>query len=366
MPAPDAGAPAGYALGVVRHVWNRWNQRPTLFDHGGGGFGFLSDLWWLPDLQIGIAILTNSQDHQLRGDLALSILGDLARSRAYTATGCSHCPRDRQWLTRNTSFQPPPEMASLVADAAMEPTVDQASRWAAYSGSYRVRAWNLVSPVGAPDRFVVNGGIAYYDAHERDSGPTVRHHLSEVQPGLFLADNGQMLDMRTQDTTRANLRIVRVIGGPAAWQWVILGAIAFIAAAWLVTAAARSVRRRRRSQAATIPKQPTTQSPPRIAGTIATVTAVTALAAVALLVAAPTLVDSGFLGWLELPVAVRLDSHLPLALAVLAGCTVTLAVWGSARPWPSSVRLQYWTLALATVVLVAQLAAWRLIGWGLT
>jgi CubicO group peptidase (beta-lactamase class C family) len=53
VPAPSAGAPAGYALGVVRHRWNRWDERPDLFNHGGGGFGFLSDLWWLPQLQIG-------------------------------------------------------------------------------------------------------------------------------------------------------------------------------------------------------------------------------------------------------------------------------------------------------------------------
>ena len=46
VPAPSAGAPAGYALGVVRHRWNRWDQRPDLFNHGGGGYGFLSDLWW--------------------------------------------------------------------------------------------------------------------------------------------------------------------------------------------------------------------------------------------------------------------------------------------------------------------------------
>ena len=30
VPAPHAGAPAGYALGVVRHRWNRWEQRPDL------------------------------------------------------------------------------------------------------------------------------------------------------------------------------------------------------------------------------------------------------------------------------------------------------------------------------------------------
>lgn len=77
VPAPHAGAPDGAALGVFRTRWNRWDERPDLFNHGGGGFGFISDLWWLPQLQIGIAILTNSQDHQLQGNLALSILGDL-------------------------------------------------------------------------------------------------------------------------------------------------------------------------------------------------------------------------------------------------------------------------------------------------
>jgi hypothetical protein len=64
------GAPAGYALGIVRHRWNQWDQRPDLHEHGGGGFGFLSDMRWLPQLGIGVAVLTQ-QDHQLQNDLAV-------------------------------------------------------------------------------------------------------------------------------------------------------------------------------------------------------------------------------------------------------------------------------------------------------
>jgi CubicO group peptidase (beta-lactamase class C family) len=375
VPAPNSGAPAGYALGVVRHVWNRWDQRPTLFDHGGGGFGFLSDLWWLPDLQIGIAILTNSQDHQLQGDLALSILGDLVSEPGVYRDRLLALPSRPPVDDPNTSFRPPPEMASLVANAAMIPTGDEASRWRSYAGSYRVRAWNVVSLGGAPDRFFVSGGVAYYETRDRDFGPTVRHRLVEVQPGVFLADNGQTLDMRSRDPTRANLRIVRVTGGPAAWQWVTLGASAFIAAAWLVAAAARSVKRRR-MRAASTPKRGTHTAPARIAATVATITATLVLAVVALLAVSPGLVDSGFVGWLELPMAARLAMHLPWALAILAGPTVALtiwgsAIWGSARWgsagwWSSVVRPQYWALSLATIALVAQLAAWRLIGWGLT
>jgi CubicO group peptidase (beta-lactamase class C family) len=76
VPAPDAGAPAGYALGVARTRW-RAGQYLDLFSHGGGGDGFLSDLWWLPQLQLGIAVLTNSSEHDLQGTLALGILRDL-------------------------------------------------------------------------------------------------------------------------------------------------------------------------------------------------------------------------------------------------------------------------------------------------
>jgi hypothetical protein len=42
-----------------------------LLEHDGGGYGFLSALWWLPQLGIGVAILTSSDDHQLWNDLTL-------------------------------------------------------------------------------------------------------------------------------------------------------------------------------------------------------------------------------------------------------------------------------------------------------
>ena len=87
-PAPHAGAPAGYALGVARTRW-RAGDNADLFSHGGGGFGFLSDLWWVPQLQLGIAILTNSADHQLQADLALS----MEVIRSYTFQDCLSASR---------------------------------------------------------------------------------------------------------------------------------------------------------------------------------------------------------------------------------------------------------------------------------
>ncbi len=365
VPAPSAGAPAGYALGVVRHRWNRWDERPDLFNHGGGGFGFLSDLWWLPQLQIGIAILTNSQDHQLQGDLALSILGDLVTEpgvyRDRLLVLLSRPPADDP----EGSFEPPAGMANLVANAAMVATGDEATRWAACSGPYRTSAWGVLAPTGPPDRFVVDAGVPYFEVDD-ETGSLVRHRLVEVASDLFLADNGETLDLRGPVPTWRGLRLVRVAGGPALWQWGVLGAAALLAVAWLVAAAVREVRRRVSRSAAD--QQPSAlRRWRRIAALTALVTAVLTLGNAALVAWMPALVDSGFLGWLDLPMAQRLALHLPLALAALVACTLVLVAAGWVlRWWSSALRLQYAVLAVAAVAVVAQLAAWRLIGWGVT
>jgi hypothetical protein len=91
------------------------------------------------------------------------------------------------------------------------------------------------------------------------------------------------------------------------------------------------------------------------------------LANVALLIWTPGLVDSGFLGWLEVPLAARLMLHLPLALSVLAACTAVLTAAALARHWwTKAVLVSYAALSAAAVIMTAQLVDWQLIGWGLT
>jgi hypothetical protein len=56
---------------------------------------------------------------------------------------------------------------------------------------------------------------------------------------------------------------------------------------------------------------------------------------------------------------------MPLALAVMGVCTLVLLAAGWVlRWWSSGLRLQYAVLA-ASIAVVAQLAAWQLIGYGL-
>jgi CubicO group peptidase (beta-lactamase class C family) len=130
IPAPDAGAPAGYALGVVRYRW-RVSRNAELFSHGGGGFGFLSDLWWSPPLGVGVAVLTNSSSHELHGGLALSILSDLVHEPGSDyEERLLALPEQPAAVDPDGAYIAPAGMADLVRAAGMTPRGDEAERWA--------------------------------------------------------------------------------------------------------------------------------------------------------------------------------------------------------------------------------------------
>jgi hypothetical protein len=76
-------------------------------------------------------------------------------------------------------------------------------------------------------------------------------------------------------------------------------------------------------------------------------------------------VDVGFLGWLAFPLTIRLAFHLPLAVALLAGCLAALLLAGYLRSWwTSRVRPFDAALTIAMTALAAQLASWHLVDWG--
>jgi CubicO group peptidase (beta-lactamase class C family) len=357
VPPPHAGAAAGYALGVVRHRWSTW---PDLFDHGGGGYGFLSALWWAPEVGLGVAVLTNAHDHEVDDELAVSILVDLLREPGVYRDRVQALPWREPVEDPNVSFAPPAGLASLVADAAMRPRGDEAARWARYSGLYRTRAWDVLELDGPPARFLVDEGVPYFEGENRDD-VFARHRLAEIRPGLFLADDGETLDLRGPVPTWRNFRLVGVSGGPSAWQWAILWAAALAAVTWL---AAGLVRRLRRSAAG---PRDASRRWRRLTAAVAFATALLVLGSVALLAWLPGLVDAGFLGWLALDPAEKLTLHVPLAVVVAGAATTALVAYGwIGRWWSSAVRLQYGALAVAAVAVGSLLAVWHLVGWGLT
>jgi len=362
VPAPHADAPAGYALGVERYRWHA-GANVDLFSHGGGGQGWLSDLWWSPPLGIGVAVLTNSADHDLQGDLALSILGDLAHEPGSVYLERLLALPSRPAADSEEPYTLPAGLPDLVADAGMAPRGDESTRWAQYVGIYRTPDTGFVDPTRSPERFLVEAGVPYFDADDpNDYGVLRRHRLTEIEPALFLAENGETLDLRGVVPTWRSVDLVRVTGGPAPLQWALLAASGMVSAWWLTAALVSTIRGRRRPEAAV----GESGSRPRwrsLGSVAATLTACFALGTIALLAAVPGLVDSGFLGWLETPVPLRLAFHLPLVLAASAGGLVVLTgAWAWRR---RSVEVRDVALVVASVALSTQLAAWHLIGLGL-
>jgi CubicO group peptidase (beta-lactamase class C family) len=73
VPFRPPGQVLGYGLGVAS-----FERNGVLFrGHGGGGFGFLSDMSWAPGPAVGVVVLTNSVDHPLQVELAAQICKDL-------------------------------------------------------------------------------------------------------------------------------------------------------------------------------------------------------------------------------------------------------------------------------------------------
>ena len=365
VPAPDAGAPAGYALGVARTHW-RAGQYLDLFSHGGGGYGFLSDLWWLPQLQLGIAVLTNSSDHNLQGSLAIGILRDLV-----TQPGSPYHDRMLGLPTQSDVVEPdgryvaPPGLADRIAAVAMPTSGQQSARWAGYPEMYRTGQPGAMNPAFPPSRFYVESGVPYFDAAE--DGTPVRHRLTEFQPGLFLAENGETLDLRGPTRQWRGLDLNPVTNGPLAGQWALLVVIVLVAAGWLVAVCAVSLRRRRAAgRSSTIGAPPGGRTGRRITTAVAAIGALAALVTVAVIRALPGLVDTGFLGWMPFPLPVRIALHLPLAVALLAAGLVGLLVVGALRHWwTARVRPHDAALAVALTTLATQLAFWHLVAWGL-
>jgi CubicO group peptidase (beta-lactamase class C family) len=146
--APDRDQ--GYGLGVAQA---RAGHVPVQ-GHGGGGFGFLADMYWAPQAELGVVVLTNSTNHPLQWQLASGIFRDLV----------SALPPDGPW-----------------------------------NRDYVIRA------NGVPDgtaRLRKENGLLYFD-HWR--GETVRLH--EHLPGLYVSENGEMLDLTRTPPTYANVRL---------------------------------------------------------------------------------------------------------------------------------------------------------------
>ena len=369
---PQVGDRYGYGLGVARTGWYR-GRNAVLLSHGGGGFGFISDLWWLPELKVGIAVLTNSSDHKLQGSLALDILYDLTHQPGPSYDRLMALP-SRAPVTEGDSHWLPP--ADLEAGIAARALPADPARWQAYLGDYKAANWGIINPTGAPDRVYEQNGALFLDGS--DVGDAAAPRLYETAPGLFFTQNGEALDFRPlaggEPPTYRNLKLTRVGKGPSPAAWGLLAACGLVMLLALLALPARPIWRRLRQRgaggaaAAAAAARPLPQAggaPAAAAAIVGALGSLFGLASIGVVAAFPGLIYSGYLGWLGLPLWQKLLLDAPLGLAVCAAALAVLALPAWRRGWWSrGQRALYTALTLAALGEAALLAGWHLIGLG--
>jgi hypothetical protein len=100
-------------------------------------------------------------------------------SRAYQSqrfTQKSFSPQDPAIISDES-------LATLIQSKTLPAGKDDANRWRAYTGTYGVKTWGRTSEL---HRVRLNNGALTLDGDP----------LSEVQPGLFFLNNGEVLDLR--------------------------------------------------------------------------------------------------------------------------------------------------------------------------
>lgn len=177
---------------------------------GGGGFGFLSDLLWYPELKLGIVTLTNSADHDLQGNLNAQILDDLIadpdtvfHARAANLTGSTLAPWERV-PGASTPPPPTPDVPALIRQRALPATPQDQARWAQYVGTYDLRVWGQA--LMTADLYQQDGRL--YAKAQGNTAP-----LTEVRPGVFFADNGEAIDLRGPIPLIMGMRFTREAPG---------------------------------------------------------------------------------------------------------------------------------------------------------
>jgi hypothetical protein len=258
-------------------------------------------------------------------------------------------------------YRPPAGLGQAIEAHAMQASNQDQLRWAKYIGGYSTAVWGVLDPSQASGQVYQKGSHLFIEV--KVSGTANKLRLTEVEPGLFFTANGEALDFRGNVPTLGNIKITRIGAGPSLWQQAILVVCALVFLTMLLLPPLRSVIHRFRGL---VPEQTTTGQGAVLASAAAISASLFGLLSIGLVMAMPTIIYSGFLGWLELPLWQRVLMHAPLAFLVTGACFLALNVpaWKN-RWWSQAESIRFLVFDLALIALLLFLSYWRLIGLGL-
>ncbi len=187
-----------YAQGIVVTMEHGTRR----FEHGGGGFGFNSDMIWYPDLKLGAVVLCNAQ---LDTDLVVQLNKEIL-DRIIASASDVYAQRAKNAVRVDPAY-PPDKNGSILYDDALQRLIESKALPEDVATEQQRNA--LVGKyifVGSTDTVEVsdyNGKLAYSYFGNTNT-------LTEVEPGLYFSPYGDALDFRGQTTTFANIRLVKV------------------------------------------------------------------------------------------------------------------------------------------------------------
>jgi len=201
-PPNSAALEAEYALGIGTADW----QGTRRFQHGGGGFGFNSNMVWYPELKLGAVVLTNADNASLNMQIVDDVLGSiisanipLYHSRASTLPSIQPA---YGFIQNGAAPLTDTALSNLIASKAMP--LDEAGqrRRQTYIGSYMQTRWGFpLIIVQVKDN---NGALAIAVLDQT-------FILSEVQPGLFFDSQGNPYDLVHRTTTsESNYQVFKI------------------------------------------------------------------------------------------------------------------------------------------------------------
>jgi CubicO group peptidase (beta-lactamase class C family) len=338
-PPNEAARQNHYALGIsVSH-----DAGTRELQHGGGGFGFVSQMIWYPELKLGVAMLTNTEHENLYGQLPGEIIGRIISSH-YLLYHEREETASQVKPALGPALQPASiselELVDMIKARALPIDPAAVQRRQAYEGTYIFSRWGI--PVTTGQIKVVSGEVSISSQGETGN-------LIEVQPGLLFDLHANAVDLRGSVPMIENYHLVKV-NEPARTARIILYPIcALVFLSTIFYWPIQALTRRRRLQ-----KGLPIAQPGHVIGWTGLLTGLGGLfglICLAFIAIIPNLIDVPWPApWHELRWWQFTGMSLPyIALALAVGAASLIAITWKRKPYERGIRV-YFAVAVSALL----------------
>jgi CubicO group peptidase (beta-lactamase class C family) len=199
----------GTYINTQDHIW--------YVNHNGGGFGFSATLLWLPEYGLGSVLLCNKAENTF--DICMSLMQDyiaaenLEKDPDVTAEFEALNPAVQGAVTEPEDPSETGDPMDIRTDRNCDCETWYRPEWEKYLGEYSVllRGMDLKWYARLAQKLGLGYQQFWIDQEDQvmtTSGFTGESVLREYRPGLFFTDDYEVLDLRGEQKTFRNIRVI--------------------------------------------------------------------------------------------------------------------------------------------------------------